>query len=215
MSDRFARKAEEYEARAREYERRAAGGGPGSRGWMRGADGWHKGARKLREAAERHLVQVAREADRRSRHRARKDARRAERAERAARRRELHPPGWPAAVLLALLFTVGMVAVALATQVEVPGVLRLLSLFFASRALTAAANAVREAGEDAIEGMDRSRRWFVSRGNAPKAGASTTEDERIRVAEERPSAKVRVTAADAADSDDDFEEAAKADEAKR
>ena len=184
---------------------------------MRGADGWHKGARKLREAAERHLVQMAREADRRGRHRARKEARRAERAARAPRRRETHQPGWPAALLLAILFTVGMVAVALATQVVVPATLRLLSLFFASRGLTAAANAVREAGENAIEGMERSRRWFLSRGAAPGTASGATADDRIRVAEERTGTKVRVTAdgTDAAEFEDEREDERAVDRAKR
>jgi hypothetical protein len=177
IGDRLEQQAEEYEARAREYEDRAASGGPGASGWRHGAEGWRKGARKLRDAAQRHLVREARDADQRDRRRARKDARR---AARAARRRTSGPrrPPWPVALLLSLVFAVGMVAVAIATQVVVPGLLRLLSLFFATRGLTAAANSVREAGEDAMSGIDRSRQWVRGARAAPSEAAS---DDRVRV----------------------------------
>ena len=104
------------------------------------------------------MLREAREADHRARRRARKDARRAERIRGAAR--GPHRPPWPVALLLSIFFAVGMVAVAIATQVVVPGILRLLSIFFATRGLTAAADAVREAGEDAMAGMARSRQWI-------------------------------------------------------
>jgi hypothetical protein len=55
---------------------------------------------------------------------------------------------------------IAILAVSLATQVVVPTLLRLLSLFFARRALWEAANAVRDAGTMAIEGMAQSRRWM-------------------------------------------------------
>jgi hypothetical protein len=89
--------------------------------------------------------------------------------------------------LFSILFALGMVAVAIATQVVVPALLRFLSLFFATRGLTAAADAVREAGEDAMAGINRSRRWF--RGAAIESDAAA--DERVRVAAD-PEANVRV-----------------------
>jgi Protein kinase domain len=196
IGERLKQQAAEYEERAHEYEDRASAGGPGARGWRRAADGWHRGARKLREEAHRHLVREAREADQRERRRLRKAARRAERSRR--RGGVTHRPPWPVALLLSLLFAAGMVAVALATQVVVPALLRLLSGFFATRGLTAAANAVREAGDDAISGMERSRRWFrVGGPETPPA------DDRLRV-DARPEPQVRVEAPpDATEEDDD------------
>jgi hypothetical protein len=207
LAERFAQKVAEYEERAREHERRAAGGGPDARGWLRGADGWHQGARKLRKEATRHLEQVAREASRQTRRQLRNEARRAERAARW-RRGEGHRPPWPVALLVALVFTVGMVAVAIATQVVVPTLLRFLSLFFASRGLRAAATAVHDAGENAMIGMDQSRRWFM--GGAAREPV-VDDEERVRVA----GGRIRVDAApDEADEDED-DVATKADEAKR
>ncbi len=214
ISDRLEQQAQEYEARAREYEAHAAAGGRGARSWRRGAEGWHQGARKLREQAKRHLLRELREADERSRRdardvdeqgrrEARRDARRAARAARRKARGPLRPP-WPVALLFSIVFALGMVAVAIVTQVIVPGLLRLLSLFFATRGLTAAANAVREAGEDAMSGMDRSRRWF--RGAATESEA--VGDERIRV-DAGAAAGVRVEpdpAAAANDAVDDLRE---------
>ena len=151
IGERLKQQAAEYEERAYQYEDRASAGGPGAYGWRRAAEGWHRGARKLREEAHRHLVREAREADQRERRRIRKEARHAARARRHAS--GTHRPPWPIALFLSLLFAVGMVAVALATQVIVPTVLRFLSLFFASRGLKTAANAVREAGDDAMSGI--------------------------------------------------------------
>ena len=199
VSDRLRAQAEEYEERALDYEDRAAAGGPDARGWRRAAEGWHRGARKLRETAHRHMVREAREAEQRARRRARKEARRAERAQRHAS--GSHRPPWPIALLFSLVFAVGMVGVAIATQVVVPGLLRLLSLFFATRGLTAAANAVREAGEEAMHGMARSRQWFhgADMGPSPAAGA-----DRVRVA---TAPTVRVDAGGLeTDDDDDREE---------
>jgi tRNA A-37 threonylcarbamoyl transferase component Bud32 len=185
IGERLKQQAVEYEERAYEYEDRAAQGGPGSRGWRRAAEGWHRGARKLRTEAHRHLVREAHEADQRERRRQRKEARRAERARR--RGSGSRRPPWPLALLLSILFALGMVAVVIATQVVVPALLRFLSLFFATRGLTAAADAVREAGEDAMAGIDRSRRWF--RGAAIESDAAP--DDRVRVAAD-PEANVRV-----------------------
>jgi hypothetical protein len=106
-------------------------------------------------------------ADRYGRHaarRARRAARRAERAaHRAAHRRGLahhsYRLSWPVRLLLVLLFTAGIVAVSIATQVVVPVVLRVLSLFVARRSLVAAADATRRGGDAAIDGMRAARRW--------------------------------------------------------
>ena len=189
IGERLKQQAAEYDARASEYEARAAAGGRGSRGWHRAAEGWRKGARKLRETAHKHLVREAREADQRARRHARKDARR---AERAARRKASGPRRfpWPLALLFSLFFALGMVAVAITTQVVVPGLLRLLSLFFATRGLKGAANAVREAGEDAMSGMDRSRQWF--RGVSGVVASEAEGDERVRVTDVE--SRVRVDA---------------------
>jgi hypothetical protein len=195
IGERLKQQAAEYEERAYEYEDRAARGGPGARGWLRAAEGWHRGARKLRTEAHRHLVREAREADHRERRRLRKEARRAERARR--RGSEGSRPPWPLAMVLSIVFALGMVAVAIATQVVVPALLRFLAIFFATRGLTAAANAVREAGEDAMSGIDRSRRWF--RGAAIPSDAPS--DDRVRV-EVAPEANVRVES-EPADADDE------------
>ena len=100
-------------------------------------------------------------------------------------------------MVLSIVFALGMVAVAIATQVVVPALLRFLAIFFATRGLTAAANAVREAGEDAMSGIDRSRRWF--RGAAIPSDAPS--DDRVRV-EVAPEANVRVES-EPADADDE------------
>jgi hypothetical protein len=199
IGDRLKQQAAEYEERAYQYEDRASAGGPGAYGWRRAAEGWHRGARKLREEAHRHLVREAREADQRERRRIRKEVRRASRARRHAS--ETHRPPWPVAVFLSLLFAVGMVAVALATQVIVPGLLRLLSLFFATRGLTTAANAVREAGEDAMGGIDRSRQWFRGAG----MDHEPEREDHVRVAP-APSSQVRVEAKAEADPSDEARE---------
>jgi hypothetical protein len=106
------------------------------------------------------IDRYARRAERRGRH----AARRGERAtRRAARWRGSGHPlfPWPARLLFTLLFTIGIVAVSLATQLVVPLVLGVLSLFVARRALVAAAEAVRHAGETAVHGMQASLRWCL------------------------------------------------------
>jgi len=62
---------------------------------------------------------------------------------------------------------VGAVAVTLATQVVVPVVLRFLAVFFAREPLTRAADAVREAGDEALENIQRSQQWFMRQVHAP------------------------------------------------
>ncbi len=95
--------------------------------------------------------------DRFARRQARRAQRRAERAARRGRRRHRGPP-FPFSVVLSLLFLVGMLAVSVATQVLVPLVLTVLSLFFARRAFRSAVDAVRDAGHRAVDAMDRARR---------------------------------------------------------
>jgi Protein kinase domain len=190
-SDRLEAQAEEFEARAREHEARAAAGGPGARGWLHGAEAWRKAARKMRANADRHRVQRIRDAERRERRRARKDGRHAERIARHRARGADHRPPWPVALLMALMFAMGILAVAIATQVVVPTVFRFLALFFATRGLNSAARAVREAGEQAIEGMDRSRRWFLSGGSAFPGGENAQAG---GYAEDDAAGKVRVDA---------------------
>jgi tRNA A-37 threonylcarbamoyl transferase component Bud32 len=199
IGDRLRAQAEEYEQRAYGYEDRAEAGGPGARGWRRAAEGWHRGARKLREEADKQMLREAREADQRARRRARKEARRADRDRVRALARGTRRPPWPVALFLSILFAAGMVAVAIATQVVVPGILRLLSVFFATRGLTAAAEAVREAGEDALAGMARSRGWIRS-GVEPTG--STRHDDRVRVAEDPEKVRIESGETEAVESDD-------------
>jgi hypothetical protein len=200
LSERFEAQAEEYEERARDLDRRAAGGGPGARGWRRGAEGWRRGARKLRAAAERQRTKTQHEADHRLRHQAERDAWRAARAARRSARRGNGRPPWPVAIFLALLFTVGMVAVALATQVVVPTLLRFLATFFASRALNTAAEAVRESGQAAVDGINRSRRWFLSSDPVAAPGEPANAGH-VRVVDEA-GVKVRVEPGETPEVDD-------------
>ncbi len=116
------------------------------------------------------------------RHARREEARRARRAARDAARtwrrsgRDGYGFPWPLELLFTLVFSVGLVAVAVATQVVVPLVLRVLSVLFARRALSTAADAVQEAGGAAVRAMAQSRRWM--RGDPPAAvrhGHSATD----------------------------------------
>jgi hypothetical protein len=83
--------------------------------------------------------------------------------------------------MFALFFTFGIIAVSVATQIVVPLVLRLLSLFFARRALVTAAAEVRRAGDVAVEGMAASRRWFLGQFVPTPAGGS--QEAHVRVGE--------------------------------
>jgi len=58
--------------------------------------------------------------------------------------------------------------VALATQVVVPLVLGVLSLFVAPRALIAASVSVRRAGHSAIDGMRLARQWLMDAQEDPR-----------------------------------------------
>jgi len=87
--------------------------------------------------------------------------RKARRQQGRAWRRERHGRmvPWPFSFLLAIVFTLSIVFVSLATQVIVPVVLSILSIVF-GRALRTAAASVRSAGKDAIVGIRQSRQWL-------------------------------------------------------
>jgi protein kinase-like protein len=169
---------------------------------------WERGPRRGNSRESRDPAY----ADRDSRHAQRRARREARRVERAARRGARwrgsagHPFPWPARLVLAILFTVGIVAVSLATQVVVPLVLRVLSLFFAHRALTRAAQAVGHAGEVAVGGMRASRQWFFAGATWPDTADAPPEeaeeadeaDQANEIAGPVPSARTgtRVQAAD-------------------
>jgi hypothetical protein len=117
---------------------------------------------------------------------------------------------WPVELILTMLFSVGLVAVAVATQVVVPVVLRVLSVLLARRALSEAADAVQDAGGAAVRAMVQSRRWM--RGDPP-APPQAQEGPRRSVAS--PSAPVpptrvesppRLRVTDDAEPEDEFEE---------
>ena len=61
-------------------------------------------------------------------------------------------------MVLTLVFLVAMLAVSIATQVLVPILLTVLSLFVARQALRSAVDTVRAAGHHAVDAMDRVRR---------------------------------------------------------
>jgi hypothetical protein len=133
-------------------------------------------ARARRDEASDHAP-----SDRFARRQARRAARRAERAARRQRRRYGGPP-FPFSVVLSLVFLVAMLAVSIATQVVVPIVLTVLSIFFARRAFRSAVDTVRDAGHRAVDAMDRVRR-----------GSSEAEESpRVRVEGEEAPPRARV-----------------------
>jgi len=137
--------------------------------------------------------------------RARREARRRARYEaRQARRRDRIRNGFPfpLSLLFGLAFAVGIVAVTVTTQLVVPLVLTILSIFIARGALRRASTNVREAGRSALDNMERSRRWL--HGDAPPP---TTQEPQVRVEPEEQAGGVRV-----ADEQDDREEDADEDE---
>jgi hypothetical protein len=116
-----------------------------------------------------------------------------------------------------LIFTVGIFAVTLATQVVVPAILRIISVLFRSPGPAESARAVRDAGANAIENMRRSRRWAASTNRAPAAAPlEDTAGERegpgqVRIAHESAESRARVARAPGDDEVDD-EAAAHADD---
>ena len=131
--------------------------------------------------------------DRFARRQARRAARRAERAARRDRRRYRGPP-FPFSVILSLVFLVAMLGVSIATQVVVPIVLTVLSLFFARRAFRSAVDTVRDAGHRAVDAMDRVRRGGVAE--------SAEEGPRLRVEPDDEARRARVGDADEPDDED-------------
>ena len=144
---------------------------------------------------EHDATRYARRVARRARREARREARRAWREARRVSpwpEPHRHPIPQPARLLFALLFTVAIIAVAVATEVVVPIVLRMLSLLFARGPLISAAQAVRKAGEAAVEEMSRSRHWFLDEEAVPR-GAPPSAEPTVRVATP-PQTGVRVVA---------------------
>ncbi len=90
---------------------------------------------------------------------------------------------WPLEAIFTLVFAVGLVVVSVVTQVAVPLLLRILSIFFARRPLVAAADAVQQAGGAAVRSISQSRRWM--RGEAPEAGRAEPRSPPQRVAVDR------------------------------
>jgi hypothetical protein len=133
--------------------------------------------------------------DRFARRQARRAQRRAERQARRQRRRGYRGPPFPFSLMMTILFLVGTIAVSVATQVVIPIVLTVLSIFFARRALTAAVRAVQDAGHRAVEAMDHART-----GARQEAGL---DPPRARI-EDEPGPRVRVD--EAGDASDDEEE---------
>ncbi len=104
--------------------------------------------------------------------RARREARRRQRHEaRQTRRRERIRGGFPfpLSLLLGLAFAIGIVAVTVTTQLVVPLVLTVLSIFVARSALRRASNNVRETGRSVLDNMERSRRWLHGDPQPPTA----------------------------------------------
>ncbi len=137
--------------------------------------------RERRPRSERHTPDPVEEAmNRYAEQRARRDARRRARFEaRQARRRDRlrHGFPFPLSVFFGLAFAVGIIAVTVTTQIVVPLVLTLLSVFLASSAMRRASTRVRDAGQSALDNMERTRRWMRGEG-APEADAGP---DRIRV----------------------------------
>jgi hypothetical protein len=131
----------------------------------------------------------------RERERAR-GTRSARRAERRARRASRGPLPWPLELVFTLVFALGIVWVSIATQVVVPLILRLLSLFLPRQALLSAAEGVRAAGRRAVDGMARSRRWMQGGGVAPddeRQEVEATSDDHVRVDVGAAARQVRIT----------------------
>jgi Protein kinase domain len=155
--------------------------------------------REMQKWSTRHQRKHARREARREAHRARREARRRERGARVV--------PWPFSMPLALMFVVSIVLVSLATQLVVPLVLLALSVLF-GRPMREAAEAVREAGRSAVEGLHRSRKWvrgeMLEPTNPPAHDAADERAPPRRVdAAARPGARARAEGEPQAASDDD------------
>ena len=164
--------------------------------------GRHQGRSEVRDSVEEAMNRYAEQ-------RARREARRRQRHEaRQARRRDRIRGGFPfpLSLLLSLAFAVGIVAVTVTTQLVVPLLLTLLSVFVARSALRRASATVRETGRFALDNMERSRRWLE--GDMPKAPESEGQGEggRVRVDPQAPGPGVRVAGVEREKRDGDEEE---------
>jgi hypothetical protein len=168
-------------------------------------------AERRREAPERYRDATDRSVGRRERRKARRQARRIERAARR-RQRGQHGVPFPFSLFLALAFTLGIVAVSIATQLVAPLVLLILSPVFGKR-LAEAAGVVRDGGRTAIGAMRRSRAWLRGESFASDGGGAAPEQQypgegpRIRVEQPASAPRTRV----AAEADVGAEEAAEDD----
>ncbi|MDP9000680.1 MAG: hypothetical protein M3O46_11270, partial [Myxococcota bacterium] len=121
---------------------------------------------------------------------------------------------WLARLVFILLLSLGMVAVSFATQIVVPVVLGLLSLFFARRPLTNAAEAVRNAGNTAVDAMQWARRrWLL--GGVSEPNSEDDSRSRVRVGEESMPQTRIAEDDDATDAVDPIEASTAADEKSR
>jgi hypothetical protein len=142
---------------------------------------------------------VNRYAEQRARRQASRQARREARAARRAERIRSGLP-FPFSLLFGLAFAIAVLAVTVSTQIVIPLVLTLLSIFVARGALRRASSTVRDAGRDAIDNMERSRRWVSGQGAPP--GQARVPDERYRV-DEVGSPPTRVAAPDEEEDEDE------------
>jgi len=149
--------------------------------------------------------------------RARREARRRQRHEaRQARRRERIRGGFPfpLSLLLGLAFAIGIVAVTVTTQLVVPLVLTILSIFVARSALRRASNSVRETGRSVLDNMERSRRWL--HGDPQPPTASAPDGAQVRVEPEPPAeGGVRVAGNENEDEEERDEESSDARSTRR
>jgi hypothetical protein len=181
--------------RGRTARPRARGADPWPAEWAH----WRDAAHSFRDALEQ---DISRHARRQARRQARRHAKLAAReARRRSRRQRLMP--WPFSLLLAIVFSMSIVLVSMATQVIGPLVLLVLSIAF-GRGLREAAETVRQAGKTAIEGLNTSRRWL--RGDLQDPQGAHDEGARARVeSSEPPPGRVRVDPAEGETDDDDDE----------
>ncbi|MGZ3450730.1 MAG: serine/threonine protein kinase [Polyangiales bacterium] len=162
---------------------------------------------RLREAPRTSKHTRSSHEERREEHRSRYEKRQRERDERREKRRERrghrHARGlpFPVAVVVAIALTFAMIAVGVATQIVVPLVLAILSLFGIPRMLEAARR-VREAGARANRSITEARGRIQGRLAPPRA----EDDPRIRVAPGEPT-RTRVST-----DEEDYEAAARVSE---
>jgi hypothetical protein len=145
-----------------------------------------RGRREVRDSVEEAMNRYAEQ-------RARREARRRQKYEaRQARRRDRLRGGFPfpLSLLLGLAFAVGILAVTVTTQLVVPLVLTVLSVFVARSALRRASTTVRDTGRSVLDDMERSRRWI--HGDAPRPGDAEGSDPRVRVEPGAAAGGVRV-----------------------